>query len=87
MNDKAISIYDTIKWMARLTASDGVIAYAERKVLTDFAETYGLDAAKIIRLAYGFSYDFDKQVEVIANRGKGMQRYKSYFNTFYKLMP
>lgn len=74
MNDKSINKYSTIKWMARLAASDGVMASAERKVLTKFAATYILDTSKIIRLAYGFSNDFDKQVEVVdPNERKGRE--------------
>ena len=37
------------RWLARVAASDGAITPSERKVLSEFAKTYGLDSAKIIR--------------------------------------
>lgn len=74
MNDNSLTPYAAAKWMARLAASDGAIAPAERRVLSEFATAYGLDASKIIRLAYGFSNDFEKQVEVVdPNEVKGRQ--------------
>ena len=56
--------YVAARWLARVAASDGAISPSERKVLSEFAKTYGLDPAKIIRLAYGLSNDFEQEVEI-----------------------
>ena len=47
--------HDAMIWMARLAATDGVITPTERKVLSDFANIFDLDAGKIIRMVYGFA--------------------------------
>lgn len=44
-----ISTYDAAKWMARLAAIDGAISPAERKVLSEFADAFGIDRTKLIR--------------------------------------
>lgn len=41
--------------MARLAATDGVITPTERKLLSEFANTFDLDSGKVIRLAYAFA--------------------------------
>lgn len=51
--------HDAMIWMARLADTDGVITPTERKVLSDFANTFNLDAGKIIRMAYGFANGVD----------------------------
>lgn len=59
-----ITPYVAARWLAKVAASDGAITPSERKVLSEFAKAYGLDPAKIIRLAYGLSNDFEQEVEV-----------------------
>lgn len=74
MQDNIISPYVAARWLARVAASDGAITPSERKVLSEFAKTYGLDPTKIIRLAYGLSNDFEQEVEVAdPNEIKGRQ--------------
>lgn len=74
MSDTAININEAAQWLAKLAASDGVITPAERKVLSDFAKTHGIDPAKIIRLAYGLSNNFAQEVEIAdPNEIKGRQ--------------
>ncbi len=41
-----ISTYDAAKWMARLAATDGAISPAERKVLSEFADAFGIDLSE-----------------------------------------
>lgn len=64
MADNTIDIRDAARWLARVAASDGAITPSERKALSEFAKIYGLDSAKLIRLAFGMSKDYDKEVEI-----------------------
>lgn len=74
MSDTTFTPLVAVRWLARVAASDGAITPSERKVLSEFAKTYGLDSAKIIRLAYGLSNDFEQEVEIAdPNEIKGRQ--------------
>lgn len=64
MADNTIDIRDAALWLARVAASDGAISPSERRVLSEFAKTYGFDSAKLIRLAFGMSKDNEKEVEL-----------------------
>ena len=66
MSIKTIPLQQAIQWIARAAAADGVISPSEIKVLSEFAKAYELDAAKIIRLAYGFSNDYEQEVVAVA---------------------
>lgn len=65
-----ISTYDAAKWMARLAATDGAISPAERKVLSVFADAFGIDRTKLIRLAYGMTNEVDVPEMEIVNQNK-----------------
>lgn len=74
MVDTTIDIRDAARWLAKVAASDGAITPSERKVLCEFAKTYGIDPAKLIRLAFGMSNDFEQEVEIAdPNEIKGRQ--------------
>lgn len=74
MSDSDFTPFVAARWLARVAAADGAISPSERKVLSEFAKAYGLDAGKIIRLAYGMTNEFEQEV-VIAhpNEIKGRQ--------------
>lgn len=74
MEETLISPSTAARWLARMAAADGAISPTERKVLADFARAYNLDPAKIIRMAYGMSNEFQQEV-VLADRNeiKGWQ--------------
>ena len=66
-----ISTYDAAKWMARLAATDGAISSAERKVLSEFADAFGIDRTKLIRLSYGMTNEVDvPEVEIVNQNEK-----------------
>ncbi len=72
-NDSSITLLAAARWLAKVAAADGAISPSERKVLTEFANAYGLDSAKVIRLAYGISNDFEQEVMLAApNEIKGL---------------
>lgn len=47
-----------------MVAADGVVSPKERKLLKEFADTYGLEPSSIIRLAYGFTKEAVQEVEI-----------------------
>lgn len=51
--DKSITPLDAGRWLARMAAADGVMTANERRVIKEFATEYNLDAAYLLRLAYG----------------------------------
>ena len=66
-----ISTYDAAKWMARLAATDGAISPAERKVLSEFADAFGIDRTKLVRLAYGMTNEVAvPEVEIVNRKEK-----------------
>ena len=67
-----IDVRTAAAWMARLSASDGVVSPREKEFLKKFAEYYGLPAADIIRMADNFAKDIQPEVELVdANALKG----------------
>ena len=50
-----IKITETAQWLARMAATDGIITTSERTLLKDFADTYGLDSTKLLRMAYAIA--------------------------------
>lgn len=46
-----ISIYEAAKWIAEMAGADGEITPNERKVMKSFAETYGVDFSKLVRMS------------------------------------
>lgn len=72
---KNINISDAAKWLATMASADGVISHSERLLLKEFAETYGIDCGKLIRMAYAMAGNVDlPEVDLIdAATRKGRQ--------------
>lgn len=69
-----ISIYEAAKWIAEMAGADGEITPNERKVMKSFAETYGVDFSKLVRMSYAISGNNEQEVQYVkANEMKGRQ--------------
>ena len=74
-----ISTYDAAKWMARLTATDGAISPAERKVLSEFADAFSIDRTKLVRLAYGMTNEVAvPEVEIVNQKEKNGRLFEEF---------
>ena len=62
---KTITVKDTIKWITRMAAKDGVISANERRLLKEFAEEYEIDVNYLYRLAYAQVDENEQEVELI----------------------
>lgn len=63
---KSISLYDAARWVASMAATDGVISPRERKLLKEFADTYGFNVTALYRMAYAIANKVDMpEVEFI----------------------
>ena len=71
---KEISITEMARWIAEMAGADGEITPNERKLMKRFADTYGLDFGKLIRMAYAISGKNEQEVELIKpSEIKGLQ--------------
>lgn len=52
---KSISLYDAARWVASMAATDGVVSPRERKLLKEFANTYGFNVTALYRMAYAIA--------------------------------
>lgn len=70
-----IDLREAAKWLARMAARDGVVSSNERKLLKEFAETYGLDTNYLYRLAHANTNDVaEPEVELLnRNEHRGRQ--------------
>ena len=80
---KTISVEDTIKWITRMAAKDGVISANERRLLREFAEEYEIDVNYLYRLAYAQVdvLDFDNSstvMEIVLHQGLNRQIRKMF---------
>lgn len=70
----SISIYEAARWLAEMAGADGEITPYERKVMKSFAEKYGVDFAKLVRMSYAISATREQETQYIhPNELKGLQ--------------
>ena len=63
---KSVSLYDAALWVASMAATDGVVSPRERKLLKEFADTYGFNVSALYRMAYAIANKVDMpEVEFI----------------------
>lgn len=75
----SITIDYAANWLCRMAAADGVVSARERKLLTDFAGHYGLDAKVLIRRAYAMSKEAtDSEVEAIDRRAFAGRKFEEF---------
>ena len=75
---KTISVEDTIKWITRMAAKDGVISANERRLLKEFADEYGIDASYLYRLAYAQVNECEQEVELISSNEIKGRRFEEF---------
>lgn len=69
-----ISINEAAKWLAEMAGADGEITPNERKVMKRFADTYGVDFSKLVRMSYAISGNNEREVQYVnASEMKGRQ--------------
>ena len=60
MGKETIKITEAARWLVRMAAADGVISANERKLIKEFADTYGIEnVGKLIRTAYATTNDVE----------------------------
>ena len=71
VDTETISINEAARWVAAMAAMDGVVSPNERKLIKDFAGTYGIEAKSLYRMAYAIANNVDiPEVEFISRRAK-----------------
>ena len=75
---KTITVKDTIKWITRMAAKDGVISANERRLLREFAEEYEIDANYLYRLAYAQVDENEQEVELIGSNEIKGRRFEEF---------
>lgn len=66
-------------WLCRMAAVDGVVSARERKLLTEFAGHYDLDATALIRRAYAITKDMSvPEVEAIDPRALAGRKFEEF---------
>lgn len=68
--EQTISLKEAAKWLTRMAARDGVVSPNERKLLKEFALTYGLDINYLYRLAHANAHDVAEPEVEILNRSE-----------------
>lgn len=58
-NNSTMTVREAARWMAAMAAADGVITPSERKLMREFAETYGIDVKSLYRMAYAIANQID----------------------------
>ena len=67
VDTESISINEAARWLAAMAAMDGVVSPNERKLIKDFADTYGIEAKSLYRMAYAIANNVDvPEVEFIS---------------------
>ena len=75
---KTITVKDTIKWITRMAAKDGVISANERRLLREFAEEYEIDVNYLYRLAYAQVDENEQEVELIGSNEIKGRRFEEF---------
>lgn len=68
--EQTIHLKEAARWLARMAAQDGVVSPNERKLLKEFAETYGLDTNYLYRLAHANANDVEEPEVEMLNRSE-----------------
>lgn len=56
---ECISVREAAQWIATMAASDGFVSPKERKLLKNFADTYGIEAKSIYNMAFAIANNID----------------------------
>lgn len=57
--ESSVNVREAARWIASMAAADGVITPSERKLMREFAETYGIDVKSLYRMAYAIANQMD----------------------------
>ncbi len=79
MPETNIPVEYAVNWLCRMAAIDGVVSARERKLLQEFASTYGLDSNSLIRQAYAISNEVQTpEVETVDPREHAGRKFEEF---------
>lgn len=76
---ETIRIKDAARWLAAMAATDGFVSPNERKLIREFADTYGIEVKSIYRMAYAIANNVDvPEVEFVTRCEKMGRMFEDY---------
>lgn len=79
LDTEAISVREAARWLAAMAATDGVVTPNERRLIKDFADTYGIEVKSLYRMAYAIANNVDvPEVEFVSRCEKVGRMFEDY---------